>query len=70
MTPRAFAVLWAGLAIVAPGACSRSEAGAGATASKGGPGQGAGMGPSPDMRFPVEVAPVEARRVEYALTAV
>jgi len=49
------------LALTAMGACSKSEAEA-----KGAP----GGGPKKSIQFPVEVRPVESRRVEYAVNAV
>jgi RND family efflux transporter MFP subunit len=58
------------LACVASGlGCSRGEP----AGEKGQPGKAAGAGAAKgrgSMRFPVEVAPVEARRVEFAVTAV
>jgi multidrug efflux system membrane fusion protein len=48
----------------ASGACSKGEAEA-KNAQGGGPGRGRGA-----MAFPVEVKPVESRRVEYTVTAV
>jgi len=59
----------AAIVLIALGAgCKRGGGGEG---GPGGPGKGPGAGPDKqNMSFPVEVAKVEARRVEYAVTAV
>lgn len=55
-----------GAALALGTGCGRDAGGAGAPAAQGGAG-GKGRGPS---QFPVEVAPVEARDVEYVVSAV
>lgn len=57
-----FVVALMGLAV----ACSKGEA----EQTKGGPGAGGGRGGGRALEFPVEVKPVESRRVEYSITAV
>ncbi|MFL5353366.1 efflux RND transporter periplasmic adaptor subunit [Archangium sp.] len=51
----------------AGGSAPAGKGGPGAPAAQGGGGKGAGRGPA---QFPVEVAPVEARDVEYVVSAV
>lgn len=61
---------WLMLGTLALAACTQSEARAGQSpASHGGP-PAPGNGPPAELRFPVEVASVEARRVEYVVSAV